>query len=180
MKPNCKMPGILFHALHRAHQKRAQAQLNAGGLEDLGSPPMLFLIRHWSEQGKLASQKELADALHVTPATVAMSLKSLERSGYVEKRGDPSDQRCKRIAITPKGSRALRSWGRWMSRCSTGSPPKNRSSSTATTAGCSATSAAVIFKARMTSVRKGWNKKVCFENCFHTWVSTRNTPYSPR
>lgn len=107
MKPNCKMPGILFHSLHRAHQKRAQAQLNAGGLEDLGSPPMLFLIRHWSEQGKLASQKELADALHVTPATVAMSLKSLERSGYVEKRGDPSDQRCKRIAITPKGSRAV-------------------------------------------------------------------------
>lgn len=106
-KPNCNMPGILFHSLHRAHQKQTQTQLNAGGLEDLGSPPMLFLLRHWSERGKLASQKELADALHVTPATVAMSLKSLERSGYVEKRGDPSDQRCKRIAITPKGLRAV-------------------------------------------------------------------------
>ena len=104
MKPNCKMPGILFHALHRAHQKRAQAQLNAGGLEDLGSPPMLFLIRHWSEQGKLASQKELADALHVTPATVAMSLKSLERSGYVEKRGDQLNSYHRRMLRNLRGS----------------------------------------------------------------------------
>ena len=108
MKPMRKMPSILFHSLHRAHQNKVQAQLNAGGLEDLGSPPMLFLIHHWNEQGKLASQKELADALHIAPATVAMSLKSLERGGYVEKRADPTDQRCKRIAITPKGIQAVK------------------------------------------------------------------------
>ena len=31
----------------------------------------------------------------------------------------------------------------------------------------------------MTSVRKGWNKKVCFENCFHTWVSTKYAILTP-
>lgn len=101
------MPGILFHSLHRAHQKAVQAELNAAGLDDLGSPPMLFLIRHWSERGKLATQRELADALHIAPATVAVSLRSLERGGYVEKRADPEDQRCRRIAITAKGTQAV-------------------------------------------------------------------------
>ena len=98
---------ILFHALHRAHQKTLQAELSAHGLDDLGSPPILFVIRDWEKKGRLASQKELADALHISPATMAVSLKSLERGGYVEKRGDPADQRCKRVAITEKGRRAL-------------------------------------------------------------------------
>ena len=84
-----------------------QAELTAHGLDDLGSPPILFVIRDWEKTGRLASQKELADALHISPATMAVSLKSLERGGYVEKRGDPADQRCKRVAITEKGRETM-------------------------------------------------------------------------
>ena len=52
--------------------------------------------------------RELADAMRVSPATIAVSLKSLEREGYVEKRGDPADQRRKAVRLTKKGEDAVR------------------------------------------------------------------------
>ena len=39
---------------------------------------------------------------------MAVSLKSLERGGYVEKHADASDQRRKSVRLTPKGSEAIR------------------------------------------------------------------------
>lgn len=107
MKSGRPLPGMLFHALHRAHQKAVQARMSAAGLDDLGAPPLLFLLRRRSEEGRAVSQRELADDLHISPATAAVSLKSLERGGYVEKHPDPEDQRCKRVTITTKGIRAV-------------------------------------------------------------------------
>lgn len=107
MEQKHKVPGILFHSLHRAHHNAIKTELIASGLEDLGSPMLLFILERQGEDGEIPAQKELADMLRVSPATVAVSLKSLERSGYVEKRADPTDQRCKRVTITPKGIRAV-------------------------------------------------------------------------
>lgn len=45
--------------------------------------------------------------MHVSPATVAVSLKSLEREGYVEKLADETDQRRKAVRLTPKGEAAI-------------------------------------------------------------------------
>lgn len=102
------IPGILFHALHRAHVNAVQTELHARGLSDLGSPMILFILDHHGDHGEIASQRELAQALRVSQATIATSLKSLERLGYVEKRLDDRDNRRNRIAITEKGAAAVK------------------------------------------------------------------------
>ncbi len=102
------MPGMLFHAVHRARVNAVNTELHARGLSDLGSPMILFILDHHGKKGEIASQRELAQALHVSPATIAVSLKSLERLGYVEKKVDERDARCNRVIITEKGEDALK------------------------------------------------------------------------
>ena len=102
------MPGLLFHALHRAYMNAVQTELHARGLSDLGSPMILFILDHHGDHGEIASQRELAQTLRVSQATIATSLKSLERLGYVEKRLDDQDNRRNRVAITPKGEAAVK------------------------------------------------------------------------
>lgn len=103
-----KVPGILFHALHRTYMNAVQTELHARGLSDLGSPMILFILHHHGDHGEIASQRELAQTLRVSQATVATSLKSMERLGYVEKRLDDRDNRRNRIAITEKGTAAVK------------------------------------------------------------------------
>ena len=102
------MPGLLFHALHRAYMNAVQTELHERGLSDLGSPMILFILDHHGDHGEIASQRELAQTLRVSQATIATSLKSLERLGYVEKRLDDQDNRRNRVAITQKGEAAVK------------------------------------------------------------------------
>lgn len=96
-----------FHALHQAHRAAVQAGLAERGLEALGSPLLMMLLQCGKENGEIPTQRELAQAMLVSPAAIAMSLKSLERLGFVEKRTDPADQRRKRVTVTPKGEAAV-------------------------------------------------------------------------
>ncbi|MGN0505814.1 MAG: MarR family winged helix-turn-helix transcriptional regulator, partial [Lachnospiraceae bacterium] len=50
-----------------------------------------------------STQNDIAAAMEVSPATIAVSLKKLERGGYIEKRMDSADNRFNRIVLTPKG-----------------------------------------------------------------------------
>lgn len=101
------MPGILFQSLARARNRAVQAELTRQGLGDLGQPMILFLLKERGRDGRVAAQRELADAMHVSPATIAVSLKSLERENYVEKLADATDQRRKGVRLTPKGEGAV-------------------------------------------------------------------------
>lgn len=103
-----EMPGMLFHALHRTYLNAVQTELHARGLSDVGAPMILFILDHHGDHGEIASQRELAQALGVSPATIATSLKSLERLGYVEKRVDENDARRNRVMITEKGIAAVK------------------------------------------------------------------------
>lgn len=108
-EPNMqKMPGMLFHALHRVHMNTVQTELAARGLADVGAPMILFILDHHGDHGEIASQQDLARALRVSPATIATSLKSLERLGYVEKHVDEKDARRNRVMITEKGTAAVK------------------------------------------------------------------------
>ena len=49
------------------------------------------------------SQTEIADGMEVAPATIAVSLKKLEKGGYIEKIVDETDNRFNKIEITQKG-----------------------------------------------------------------------------
>lgn len=53
------------------------------------------------------SQKELAEREHVSSATVAVSLKKLEKGGYIERGVDKNDNRYNQIRITEKGSQVV-------------------------------------------------------------------------
>lgn len=99
--------GMVFHSLFRAHHNATHAQLSRCGVGDVGSPRLLHTLRACQENGETPSQRELADLLHVSPATIATSLKSLERNGYVVRENDPNDCRRNLISITPKALRAL-------------------------------------------------------------------------
>lgn len=101
--------GMVFHALFRAHHNAIHAEMTARGVGDIGSPQILMVIRDLTKgSGRPPSQKELADRLHISPATVAASLKSLERNGYVERSVDPSDARRYQLSITRKAEAALK------------------------------------------------------------------------
>lgn len=98
---------MIFPALLRAHHNAVHALMSARGLGDVGSPRLLAILRQCREQGEDPSQRELADLLHVSPATIAVSLKSLERNGYVQRRVDPADSRRNLISPTPRALEAL-------------------------------------------------------------------------
>ena len=49
------------------------------------------------------SQAELAEQLEVSPAAIAVSMKKLEKGGYILRKPDVSDSRALQVIITPKG-----------------------------------------------------------------------------
>lgn len=68
-----------------------------------GQPPILVCLL---ENGT-CTQNELAKTLNVSPASVAVSLKRLQKNGLVEKVVDETDLRCNRISLTEKGRREI-------------------------------------------------------------------------
>lgn len=48
--------------------------------------------------------KELSDGINVSPASVAVSVKRMQKSGLITKISDENDLRCNRIALTEMAS----------------------------------------------------------------------------
>ncbi len=95
-----------YRRLNTARRTAKDTLLAEYGLKNLGQPMLLAVLRQ-KPDGIADSQRELAEQLHVTPATVTVSLRSMERDGYVTKIVDNSDMRRKRIALTDKGREVL-------------------------------------------------------------------------
>ncbi len=68
-----------------------------------GQPNMLQYIKSNEE----CTQKEIADALYISPPSVATSLKRMEKAALITRTADVTDPRKKRISITQKGKSAL-------------------------------------------------------------------------
>ncbi len=64
-----------------------------------GQPPILDFL----EKNGVCTQNELAKALEVSPASIAVSIKRMQKNGVVEKIADDNDLRCNRISLTEKG-----------------------------------------------------------------------------
>lgn len=54
------------------------------------------------------SQKEISQKLNISPPTVAVSIKRLERAGFLERKTDEKDQRKSRIYLTEEGRDMIR------------------------------------------------------------------------
>ncbi|WP_027308633.1 MarR family winged helix-turn-helix transcriptional regulator [Caloramator sp. ALD01] len=64
-----------------------------------GQPPLLFTL--YKNDGQ--SQREIADKLHIKPATITVMLNRMEKAGLVTRRQDVEDQRISRVYLTEKG-----------------------------------------------------------------------------
>ena len=69
-----------------------------------GQPPILEYIAKNPD----STQKEIADFLGVSPPSVAMSVKRMEKSGLLMRVADKSDARRNNLQITEKGIGLLR------------------------------------------------------------------------
>lgn len=64
------------------------------------------LLMHLSRQPN-CSQAALAEQLEISPAAVAVSIKKLEKGGYIRRETDESDNRVHQVTITPKGEQVI-------------------------------------------------------------------------
>lgn len=60
------------------------------------------ILMHIARNGKLGSQKSIAEHMGVSSAAITMALKKLEQGGYIE-RNQGSDGRFNEVTITEKG-----------------------------------------------------------------------------
>lgn len=87
---------ILFFKRRILFQKVASdAGLYLGQL-----PIMEYVIKHSG-----CSQVEIADTLQLSPASVAISTKRLQKAGMIDKEIDNADLRSKKLTVTNKGNR---------------------------------------------------------------------------
>ena len=87
-----------FGRLIRMYYSRIQSQLAEVGLYR-GQPPILMLL--YKNDGM--SQKEMARALNLSPATMTVTLKRMEKAGLVLREMDEHEQRILRVHLSVKG-----------------------------------------------------------------------------
>ena len=101
--------GSLYHDFNRElrHMLRVHHAVCESRVKALGiHPAQHMLLMHLAEKREIASQRALAEHMHISPAALAVSLGKLEAAGYIERAASESDSRTNILSITEKG-RAL-------------------------------------------------------------------------
>ena len=98
---------LLKRQISQAHRTAIAGQLSRRGLGEVNHPLLLHLLHSMQQGAPCRSQNELAQALHISPAAVANSLKSLEKSGYIRREREDADARRNRVSLSEKGQRAV-------------------------------------------------------------------------
>ena len=91
------MDQLLAQVCH-LHHSRAHKLLEAIGLYR-GQPLVLRAL--WEQEG--LTHTDLAQRLHVTPATITKMLQRMETAGFVVSKPDAEDQRVSRVYLTEAG-----------------------------------------------------------------------------
>jgi len=97
------MIGALLRFPWEAVQEHMLERLHANGFADFDAS-YLIVVQYPGPQGERPS--ELAARLRMSKQALNHLLGQLERRGYLERQPDPDDKRSKRIALTPRGTRA--------------------------------------------------------------------------
>ncbi len=93
----------LERGIHRCRRNRHQQAMGRKGLR-YGQPLTLMIL--FDEQP--ICQTELASIMNVTTASVAVSLKRMEKSGWIVKESNPQDMRYSVIRLTEQGEALAR------------------------------------------------------------------------
>lgn len=94
----CKEAVHKLMNINNCHRKVMEKQLDSTGVYQ-SQHRILMEISNKPNQ----SQKELAEKMNISTATVAVSLKKLEKGGYIIRSADSSDTRYNQVEITKKG-----------------------------------------------------------------------------
>ena len=107
LPPACPIPdtpiirtiGLLIRTMRRHHA------LVERGISDLGihHSQHRMLVQLARRQENTPSQKELAEAMGISPAAVTTTLKRLEKEGYITRSVTDEDNRKNQIRITERG-----------------------------------------------------------------------------
>ena len=89
--------GQLLGQVCRLVGRRRRMKLESIGLHHAQG---MILSRLWQDDGM--SQRALAQALQIAPPTASNTLQRMERSGWIERHRDESDQRIVRVYLTEK------------------------------------------------------------------------------
>ena len=98
MTEKIKMINDIFHSYHYNHRNIVDARFREKGIY-YGQPPILKYL----SENKNATQKEIADFLHVSAPSIATSLKRMEESGLVVRVENKKDARRNSVKLTKKG-----------------------------------------------------------------------------
>ena len=93
---------IVLHQIAHMSKYQAMRQMERYGLKP-GQAGILFILNC---EGTL-SQREIAQKIGITPPSVTVALRKLEKMGYVTKEPDEYDQRIVRIRLTEEGKRRV-------------------------------------------------------------------------
>lgn len=113
---------LMARQLNQAHRTAVQAELAAAGLSEVGHPMLLTILESGGGaegEGRCGAQRELAELLHISPAAVANSLKSLEKGGYIRRQPSQGDARRNLVTLTEKGTAAVKECDRVFERVGT-------------------------------------------------------------
>lgn len=88
--------------INHMHRTILERQLNQDGLYRSQHQLLMYISEHPGQ-----SQKEIAQLNRISPATAAVTLKKLEKGGYIQRMEDEKDNRCNRICLTEKGEIAV-------------------------------------------------------------------------
>jgi DNA-binding MarR family transcriptional regulator len=97
--------GALLRTPWEAVQRHMLERLHERGFDDLDAAH-LNIFQYPGPQG--ARPTELAARLRISKQALNYLLGQLERLGYLERRPDPDDLRSKRVALTRRGTAAVR------------------------------------------------------------------------
>ena len=87
-----------FHRYHSNHRNIVDSRFREKGIY-FGQPPILKYL----SENENATQKEIADYLHISAPSVATSLKRMEEAGLVVRLENKKDARKNTLKLTKKG-----------------------------------------------------------------------------
>ncbi|MBR2454685.1 MAG: winged helix-turn-helix transcriptional regulator [Clostridia bacterium] len=100
MKNNVAKVRAIFREYHCNHRNIIDKSFRENGIY-FGQPPILKYL----SGNDNATQKEIADFLHISPPSVATSLKRMADSGLVVRIADKKDARRNNLRLTEKGKK---------------------------------------------------------------------------
>jgi MarR family transcriptional regulator, transcriptional regulator for hemolysin len=100
-------PAGLPLGLHLARAAREITRAFDDALAEAGGSQPIWLVLISLKTRRLASQRELADAVGIREATLTHHLNAMDASGLITRRRDPENRRVHLVELTPAGEEAF-------------------------------------------------------------------------